>query len=77
MPHHHNCMSCNQPMRLLKKIKRNSYWIRRFYCDICDITETIYADGERDINIEVLESINDIKQMYIRDEKNEMLHFIK
>ncbi len=55
-----NCDSCHQPMRLVKKgrsrkLKRSTR-IRRFHCDLCDITTTIFADGYRDLIQEPLDT---------------------
>lgn len=48
-------------MKLVKKGKakqsRNKHRIRRFHCDLCEITTTIHADGERDLIIEPLDAI--------------------
>lgn len=46
------CPECKQPMILVKKFetkprgrKKSKYRIRRFGCSMCDIQQTIWADG--------------------------------
>lgn len=66
-----NCESCNQPMKLVKKGRttrtKNKSRIRRFHCDLCDISHTVYADGQRDLIYDPIEAarkagnINSIK----------------
>ena len=49
------CDSCKQPMVLAKQFetkprgkKKTKYRIRRFKCELCDIGQTVFADGEVD-----------------------------
>lgn len=55
------CEICNAPMELIKKVDakdrlkqssrgRAQCRIRRFECSVCDYTNTVYADGKRDLN---------------------------
>ncbi len=53
------CDSCKQPMVLAKQFetkprgrKKTKYRIRRFKCELCDIEQTVFADGEIDKIIE-------------------------
>ena len=46
------CLSCNQEMVLQKKFdtkprgkKKTKYRIQRFYCSLCDISQTQFGDG--------------------------------
>ena len=63
-----NCDSCGQPMRLSATGHgfgyKGRFRIRRFHCDLCDISFTIYASGERDIVNEPREAIDEVQQMY-------------
>lgn len=50
-----NCEICFQPMELEKSfgkkprgINKKRYRIRRFTCDICNVSKTVFADGSRD-----------------------------
>lgn len=54
------CDSCGSEMKLdktghVKTKDRHNCRVRRFYCSICDITKTIYADGMMDDNPAPLE----------------------
>lgn len=71
-----NCMGCNTPMKLDKQSKAHQksygrkYRIRRFECDFCDYSETIYADGFRDTIIDPHKAKEDVEQMYKQMEEN-------
>lgn len=69
-----SCQSCGQEMTLSKKVThhgvRSKYRIRRFVCTICDITETIYADGDNDLKQEPRRAIEQINKQYKQDETN-------
>lgn len=50
-----NCDSCGQEMKLEKSFgakprghKKLKYRVRRFRCDLCDISKTVFADGSID-----------------------------
>jgi hypothetical protein len=50
-----NCDSCGQELKLEKNFgvkprgeKQKRYRVRRFHCDLCNISKTIFADGFRD-----------------------------
>lgn len=49
------CINCHQEMRLVKTLKptpNRQYRIRKFHCDLCDYSESVYGTGEIDeINI--------------------------
>jgi hypothetical protein len=52
-----NCNSCGEKMKLQKNFgvkprgeKQKRYRIRRFHCELCGISETIFADGYLDDN---------------------------
>jgi len=61
-------------MKLEKKVTHQGpigkYRIRRFHCDLCDHTETIYAEGRRDLNMEPKRVIDDVNKMYRQQEDN-------
>lgn len=47
------CPSCNQEMSLQNKFdtkrrgkKKTKYRVQRFYCDLCDISQTQFGGGE-------------------------------
>ena len=49
------CDSCNKEIKLEKSfgvkprgIKKLRYRIRRYHCEICDISKTVFADGQID-----------------------------
>jgi transcription elongation factor Elf1 len=51
-----NCPQCSCEMTIDKKfetkprgVKKKKYRVRRFYCKICDIYETIFADGFKEL----------------------------
>ena len=55
--HFFPCESCGIEMELLKDFgikprgeKRKRYRVRRFHCELCNITKTIFADGFADEN---------------------------
>jgi hypothetical protein len=49
------CPACSGPMICVEKRYRqprgatSKYRIRKFKCELCDHEETIYADGEKDL----------------------------
>ena len=45
------CQSCGQLMKIVlkKKVKGKIYRVRKFYCGLCDLYETVYGGGQRDI----------------------------
>ncbi len=54
------CLCCGQQMELKKYIpstkkgnrgKARGYRIRKFWCDLCEVGQTIYADGGRDVGV--------------------------
>lgn len=51
------CDSCGQELELQKNfgnkkrgIKQKQYRIRRFHCNLCNISKTLFADGFKDEN---------------------------
>ncbi len=55
------CDSCGQEMKLQKNFgvkkrgqKQKQYRVRRFHCDLCDLSRTIFADGYKDEFLEPL-----------------------
>lgn len=71
-----HCDSCHQPMKLVKKGRttrtKNKSRIRRFHCDLCDITQTIYADGERDLIHEPMEAARKAGNVKTADAWNQL-----
>lgn len=69
------CQQCGQEMALQKQstvaVKGGKCRVRRFYCDLCDITETIYADGVRDIFEEPKLVLGDVRKKFDQEEDNQ------
>jgi len=69
------CQQCGQEMSLQKQgtvsVKRGNCRVRRFYCDLCDITETIYADGFRDVFGEPKLALEYVKRKFDQEEDNQ------
>lgn len=45
------CICCNQPMKLVKThktIPSRPYRIRVYFCNLCNYSESVYADGSID-----------------------------
>ncbi len=66
-----SCQQCGQEMTLQKQGKTTikgiyKCRIRRFYCECCDITETIYADGYRDVVSDSIDAVDEVKSMHQR-----------
>lgn len=71
------CDSCNQPMKLLKRttvlsatIKNKKFRKRRFWCNICDIGKTIYADGHFDEDVNPFLVQEESKSLFKEQEEN-------
>ena len=72
------CDSCKQPMVLQKQFetkergrKKTKYRIRRFKCELCDIEQTVFADGQMD-KVKVQNAVDDAK-LDAEDYKGEKL----
>ncbi len=72
------CDSCNQPMRFVERLTNTKptkqanfgYRRRRFYCDLCSIGKTVYADGQFDGEVVPYLAKEDVKKIYKEQEKN-------
>ena len=70
------CQCCGQEMVMQKQTtaslkKGGKCRVRRFYCELCDITETLYADGWRDVITDPRDAVNDVTRMHKREEDNQ------
>lgn len=75
-----NCDSCHQPMKLVKQGKstkgKYQHRIRRFHCDLCDITTTIHADGQRDLVFEPLETAMESGNINNSEEQQDLFEYL-
>ena len=57
------CQSCNQQMKLVLKKKYKNFHgekrIRKFHCELCNLSETIYGTGNRDVEQNPLKITNE------------------
>lgn len=72
------CDSCRQKMKLIKSLKTKEkgkvlrkYRVRRFHCDLCNISKTIYGDGKYDEELLPEYAKEDSEKMYKKQEDNE------
>lgn len=66
------CEGCGQEMKLVKSGKAKVYpfhRIRRYWCQLCDYTKTIYADGLRDEIFKPAYAKSEVKKMYKQEEE--------
>lgn len=63
-----NCDCCGQEMKLAKaghvNVDRGVCRIRRFYCSLCDIYKTIYANGSYDDDIMPYIAVKDQQKLF-------------
>lgn len=52
------------------KSKNRSCRIRRFFCELCGITETIYGEGYRDLIGDPMSAKAQIEEYFKQEEKN-------
>lgn len=67
------CLICNRPMQLVKSIKPKKgtqYRKRRFHCDLCSYSTTIYADGVMDLKLIPDQAVEDAKKQNKLQHKN-------
>jgi hypothetical protein len=71
------CDCCNSPVRLIEKLKNtkpNQYFpkgnrVRRYYCDICDLQKTVFANGYKQEKIEPYLANQELKDIYKEQEE--------
>jgi hypothetical protein len=71
------CLICNQPMKMVKKMAShvglsNTYRRRRFQCTVCDYSELVIADGYKDDEHEPYMANEQVKKMYKQSEDNQL-----
>lgn len=68
-----NCQCCGVEMTFIRELpSKLRYKFRRFRCDICDIDETIYAAGTKEIEIDPQKVLDDIETYYKQQEENNL-----
>lgn len=70
------CQCCGQEMVIQKQStaqlkKGGKCRVRRFYCELCDITETVYADGYRDMITDPIDAVDAVTRMHKQEEDNQ------
>ncbi len=77
------CDCCNMPVKLIQRLKNTKpnqssptgNRVRRYYCDICDLTKTVFADGWKQDFIDPMLAKEELQDMYksqseIENERN-------
>ena len=65
------CSVCHIEMKFKERIQsKKQYRIRRFECPVCGNIETIFADGEIDLNIEPRNAIDSVRKKFKEEQDN-------
>ena len=65
------CDICGQEMEFKERVKsKKPYRIIRYFCELCNHQQTIYADGYRDLVVEQIWAKEDVEKMFKQEKEN-------